>query len=252
MIDEIHQAAQMELAKREIRPYSSRMDFQKMLRWAESVAKREQLDLAEFERYVKEIFWGLSSLDLNLGYTLLSLKETSYPSGKTGSSNTPKKIDRDFSLADIHYWYHISNCWESIYRIWERIVSVLRIRITPNLRKKLYFDGFSHLILEREIIFKAEANELKRFNKSWNKIAFIRNQISHGTFNPVNNFKIELTNAELKASGEISYIANYEFPNLKQEVQTAINYAEKSVDLINVAIKICDLEIRPRRTIIHI
>ena len=151
MIDDIHNAIHEEMAKRKIKSYCSRMDFQKMLRWSHAISERENLNHENFERYVKEIFWGLSSLDLNIGYTLISLKNTSYPSGKSGSISNPKKIDRAFTLSDIHYWYHISNFWESVYRIWERIISLLKTRLVPNLREKLYFDGFSNFISNERI-----------------------------------------------------------------------------------------------------
>lgn len=249
MFDKLHVATREEYKKRKLLPFCMRMDFHSAIKWCETISEREFLKIEHIEKHMKEVIWGLNSLDLNIGYTLLSLKDTSYPSGHSGKASTTTKLERSFSLADIHHWYHISNTWESIYRIWERIVNLLKARFTPNLLKKLYFDGYSNFIHDEKVIFEKEAKELKKFNKAWNKIASIRNKISHGEFNPFIFNSLDLTDSSIDENGAFTAIANYKFPNLKEETQTAINYAEKTVELINFTVKICELRIGARKNI---
>lgn len=249
MIDDIHGAIAEEFSHRKIVPYNIRMDLPEMFAWSERISSAHNLDLDEFSACVKEIYWGAVSLQLNVGHTLLSLNETSLPSGIKGESDN-MNINHDHQIADIHYWYHASHCWESIYRMWERIVSIFEERFTPNLKRNYYFDGYVNLLTIEGVVFQTELRQLQRYLKSWNKIAAKRNEISHGRFNPFINLKLDVaTNGILDEHGELPLRVSYEYPNLKQEVNTIINYCEKTFELIDLMVAVCELRIQPRRNI---
>lgn len=247
MIDNIHEAMNSEFSKRKIQPYSSRMSLKHMCEWSDKISSQySDIDQERLEAYVKEIYWGASSLQLNVGYTLIALRQTTYPSGAKVCAKSPDDLNRSYNLADIHYWYHISHCRESLYRMWERIVSVLEARFTPQLKKKFYFDSYVNYLSEHQVIPKPDINSLKHFLKTWNKISEKRNEISHGKINPFRTIKVNVEpNGLIDKEGNLPLKASYEYPNFKEEVNTLINYGEKTFELINLHIKICEQPIKP-------
>ncbi|MFT7389626.1 MAG: hypothetical protein ACI8VC_002895 [Candidatus Endobugula sp.] len=114
MIEDIHTAIHEEFQQRKITPYHARMNLEDMFLWSENISTLYgDLDKPTLQLYTKDIYWGLASLYMNMGYLFISFKEVSYPSGAIFNNDEASK--RNLHVADIHYWYHSKNCWESIY-----------------------------------------------------------------------------------------------------------------------------------------
>jgi len=246
MISEFNEEITKQFKKRKLVPYSVHLDIADMATWSESVAKKHGLDKRKFEKYVKELFWGLVSIQLSLGYSLVSLNDTQHPSGKKGVAVHEREIP-DMGLPDIHFWHHLHNAWESIYRFWERAVSVLEVRLTPNITKSLYFDGYLNQLKRVESLSEQdEILALYKFNKAWGKITEMRNRVSHEESNPCSYFNVEVEFSSILGirGGPIPKY-NYQLPNLKQEIDTVINSYKKSHDLLYAVKTVCDSNIKP-------
>ena len=246
MISEIHEEISKEFVKRKLIAYTVHLDIEDMISWSEKIAAKYSLDANSFEKYIKELFWGLASMQLSLGYGLVALNDTEHPTGRKGTTSLEREIP-DMGLADIHFWHHLHNAWESIYRFWERAVSVLEVRLTPNLHNNLYFDGYLNYL--KTIDNLSELEEIKplyKFNKTWNKITENRNKVSHEESNPCSYFNVEVEFSSIFGvrGGPIPKY-NYEIPNLRQEIETVINCYKKSFSLFDEVIKVCNSNIKP-------
>jgi hypothetical protein len=251
MITKINDEIVRQFNKRKVVPYSAQLDFPEMLNWSEVIGNKYGLEKENFEKYVKEIFWVFTSIELSLGYSFIALSDTQNPSGKKGMALEKNDIP-DSKLGDIHFWYHLYNAWESIHRLWERIVSVLMVRLTPSLKTKYYYDGYvNRLKTIDSLSSQSEILDLDKYNKSWNKIASMRNNASHEVSNPCLNFNINADFSPiLGKDGEQIIKYNFQFPNLKQEIDTIINSYNKSYKLFVVVKRICESNIRANKEIV--
>ena len=145
MIDEIQGVIRDEFAKRKLEAYTKRLLPKDLHGWADQIAQRHQLEQEKFSVQVGEFFWAFAAIQMSLGYVFLSLKETSFPAGISGRTINDSEVPDLNQLADHHFWYHMFNTWESIYRLWERAVSVLTLRYTPNVKKQ-YFNNYVQLL----------------------------------------------------------------------------------------------------------
>lgn len=248
MIEDI-QARMGELfTTRKLALFTMQLNIEDMAKWAEGVASKQKLNRHDFESAIKELFWGLGSIQLNIGHILIALEECPYQSGAKGQALKDREIP-DVSLADLHFWHHLYNCYEAIYRFWERSVTVLKMRLTPRVKKKYYFDGYVNYLLTCEDLTSiTEITSLRRYFKIWGKIAWKRNEVSHGKSNPFLNTNINVEFSKLSDYlGQPIAKYKYELPNLKQETETVINYYKKSFDLLHSVKSICDLGIEPNK-----
>lgn len=230
--------------------FTIQLNIEDMAKWAESVAEKRKIDKHKFQNAVKELFWGLGSIQLNIGHTLIALIECSYPSGAKGLALKDREIP-DVCLADLHFWHHLYNCYEAIYRFWERSVTVLKMRLTPRVTEKYYFDGYLNYLLTCED-FKSlkEIRDLRKYLKIWGKIAWKRNDVSHGKSNPFINTNIEVEFSQLADHfGQPIAKYKYELPNLRQEKETIVNYYKKSFQLLYAVKSVCDLPVEPNKAI---
>ena len=125
------------------------------------------------------------------------------------------------------------------------------MRLTPRLKEKYYFDGYINL-LEKYDEFSTlrEVKGLRKYLKSWGKISWKRNEISHGKSNPFLNMNIEVTFSELSDYlGKPLAKYEYQLPNLKQEIESVINYYRKSFELLYSVKSVCDLQLEPNKAI---
>ncbi len=249
MIDDIEKEIIAEFKRREIRPYILRMNLEQMVKWSDIISNNFSIDAHQFETNVKEIFWGAAALQLNVGYVFISLSSSKETGGKKRTTTT-STIPQNYGLPELHCWYHLSNCWESIYRVWERVVSILVMRFTPEITKKFYFTDYVNFLKNQEIIQNNDVKKLERYFKHWNNIAKKRNEISHGNFNPFRTMEIKVRPVgKIATDGTIKVEVDYQFPNLKQEVDTLLNAIEKTFDLIKSQIELCELEIQPDKKV---
>jgi len=107
--------------------------------WSESVSQLLLIDNKVFSSNMSELFWALSSVQLSIGYALISRQTCQYPKGIKGEAFSEKEVPNFLGISEIHLFYHLNNSWESIYRCWERLSSVLCVVLYPNEGKKLYF-----------------------------------------------------------------------------------------------------------------
>lgn len=250
MISKIHEEITRLFDNRKLVAYTVHLDIEDIINWSEKIAKIHNLDQTNFEKYTKELYWGLASIQLSLGYSLVALHDTEHPSGKKGTTIKEREIP-DMGLADIHFWHHLHNTWESIYRFWERAVSVLEERLTPNIKRSLYFDGYlNELKIVEPFIEREEIKSLFKFNKAWGKISQMRNRASHEETNPCSYFNVEVEFSSIFGirGGPIPKY-NYEIPNLKQEIDTVINNYKKSFELFDAIMKLCNSNIMPNITV---
>jgi len=250
MISNIHEQIAFQFNKKKLIAYTVHMDLEDIINWSIQVANKNNLDKNVFVKYFKELFWGFTSVQLSLGYGLIALSETEHPSGKKGITAKENEIP-DMMLADIHFWYHLHNTWESIYRLWERAVSVLETRLTPNIKRNRYFDGYLNELKNIESFLKQEEIlALYKFNKTWGKISEMRNKISHEVTNPFlySNIEVEFSSI-LGIRGDPIAKYDYTIPNLKQEIDTVINSYKKSFSLFEAISKVCNCSIKPNFTI---
>jgi hypothetical protein len=123
----------------------------------------------------------------------------------------------------------------------------LETRFTPCLKENFYFDGYIDYILENKILFKREIEWLKKYKKSWGTIACERNKTSHGIFNPTEKSSVTVKPYGMLTPQEgLTVKAQYELPNLKQDVNKLLNYSEKTVELIFLVKEICGIHISPK------
>ncbi|MFA5921478.1 MAG: hypothetical protein WC856_09325 [Methylococcaceae bacterium] len=250
MIVDIHAKMGELFTRRKLELFTIQLNIADMATWAEGIARKRKIDGHEFQNAVKELFWALGSIQLNIGHTLIALEECSFPGGTKGVALKEKEIP-DVNLADLHFWHHLYNCYEAIYRFWERCVTVLRMRLTPHLKEKFYFDGYVNLVSTKEELSQLyEIADLRNYLKAWGKISRKRNEISHGKSNPFLNLNIDVEFSKLSDYlGKPIAKYKFELPNLKQETETVINYYRKSSKLLYSIKAICDCVVEPNRAI---
>lgn len=250
MIEDIQAEMGKQFSSRKLELFTLQLNIADMAKWAEGVAKKHNLDKHDFQYGIKELFWAVGTIQLDIGHALIAMKECPYPSGKNGIALKEKEIP-EVNLSDLHFWHHVYNCYEAIYRFWERCVMVLKMRLTPQLKGKYYFDGYVNFLGKCDGVSSLkEVKDLKKYLKSWGKISCKRNEISHGKSNPFLNMSIEVT-----FSGLSDYLGKplakyeYQLPNLKQEIETIINYYRKSFELLYSVKSVCDLQTEPNKSI---
>lgn len=249
MIESIQKQIDDEYNKRKISPYIHRLNLSQMLDWSDHTSKKYGLNKKKFEEQVKDIFWGNVALHLNMGHIFIALSSSTETGGKERSMKG-FDIPENYGFAEIHCWYHLSNGYESVYRLWERLVSVLIERFTPASSKNVYFVEYAKFMKAETIIFEKEADKLKPYFKHWMNISSKRNETSHGNFNPFKKMEINVKPSGMASPDQkTGFVTSYKFPNFKQEVNTLSDSIEKTFDLINTVIDLCALEIQPNKKI---
>jgi len=249
MINDIHTQIGKQFDGKKLEAFTVKLNLGDMSDWASSVAEKRQIDVYRFQDAVRELYWGIGTIQLNLGYTLIALKECPYPSGLSGMVLNDGEVP-DAALADYYFWHHLHDCYEAIYRFWERCVTVLRLRLTPKLKTKYYFDGYvNFLVNSGDSTLEGVAKPLRRYLRSWNKVASRRNRISHERSNPFLNTNIDVSFSDLSDyQGRRIAKYTYQLPNLKQELNTVINHYKRTHDLLYAVKSICDADISPNYT----
>ncbi|MBT3256243.1 MAG: hypothetical protein HN366_07285 [Deltaproteobacteria bacterium] len=109
-------------------------------RWSGEVADHFNLDIDDFTPKMTELFWGAAHIQLSLGYALIARQDCRFPNGTNGKALKDEDLPNAIGMPEIHFWYHIYNTYECIYRCWERMASILKSVCYPEHNEKMYFD----------------------------------------------------------------------------------------------------------------
>ena len=161
-------------------------------RWSSEVAAHFNLDEEEFTQVMTELFWSAAHIQLSLGYALIARGDCKFPKGTNGKAFKEEEIPSAIAIPEIHFWYHLYNCFECTYRCWERITSVIMSVCYPKSNAKMYFNQIVNALDKDDKYNKnPHLQGLKRHVKHWNRVAKARNEISHGKSSPFRNMNIE-------------------------------------------------------------
>jgi hypothetical protein len=177
-----------------------------------------RLDRNEFWHLNHEFFWALSSTEVSIGYVLIARQSCLYPFGVTKVGYNIDETIPEFGIPELHFWYHINNTRECIYRCWERITSILKCVCYGEKNDKFYFPTIVNEILsDHRYSENHTAKQLKKYEEYWTKDSGLRNSLSHGASSPFikDKFKIKPSDKD-----EIRFIIENEYPNLVQEIES--------------------------------
>jgi|GEM_PF-3281940 len=211
-------------------------------RWSFEVAAHFSLNEENLSKVMSELFWSAAHVQLSLGHALIAGEDCRFPKGAKGSAFKEEDIPVAIGLAEIHFWYHLYNSYECIYRCWERITSVLRTVCYPQFSKKMYFD---QLVTSLEGDTKYSRNpylkDLKKKIKHWNSAACARNEISHGKSSPFRNMSIEGRVSNILAlNGKPQIYLNYFIGSPKIAIEQIVDKYKKVFPAMKVMVDFID------------
>ena len=108
--------------------------------WCDFISGRLNLDANEFWHLNSEFFWSLLNVEISIGYVLVARQSCLYPFGTEKISYDRDDTMPDSGVAEVHYWYHINNARECIYRCWERITNILNYVCYNKKHEKYYYN----------------------------------------------------------------------------------------------------------------
>lgn len=202
-----------------------RLPVENLYSWGTKTAKRLKIDEDKFCQRVVGINWAVSHVQLSLGYVLIAKQEVRFPRGIKGVSKDIKTIP-DENLAYLYFWFHSYMTIECLYRSWERITNLIRAACYPNCKNKYYFDGMIDKIKEDSSINQNRyLKDLKEQVKNWNKIAKLRNKLSHEDSSSINEIELSCDNITV----------NYCYKDVRQELEKLKSYYIKLIPAITAA-----------------
>ncbi len=229
-IDEIQSEISNLFGKYKIPVITKNIPIENLHRWSSEVAAHFKLDEDEFSKVMTELFWSAAHIQLSLGYALIARQDCKFPKGISGKAFKEKDMPNAIGLPEIHFWYHLYNSYECIYRCWERMASILKFVCYPKNNEKMYFDQIVNILVNDDIYNKnPHLNSLKKQIKHWNKAAKARNEISHGKSSPFRNMNIEGKVSNVLATNGLPQIyLNYSINSPKESVEQIV-YKYKNV-----------------------
>ena len=191
---------------------------------------------------MSELFWSAAHIQLSLGYALIARQDCKFPKGTNGKAFKEEDIPDAAGLPEIHFWYHLYNCYECIYRCWERIASVLKSACYPNNDEKMYFDQIVNALDQDNSYNKnPHLNSLKKQRKHWNNAAKARNDISHGTSSPLRNMNIEGKVSNILAMNGLPQIyLNYSINSPKESIEKVVEQYKKVFPAMKIMVDFID------------
>ncbi len=172
--------------------------FHKFTEWSDGVAKLLDLDKNKIYSCLSELYWSISSVQLSIGYSLISRETCQFPKGVKGEAFEESSVPNIIGISEIHLFYHLNNGWESLYRFWERLTTLIQFTIYPKLDEKIYFDVIvDKIVKDNNIPKNSKESELKSLIKYWNKTARKRNKLSHFESSPMKNVTYDTSIASI-------------------------------------------------------
>ena len=211
-------------------------------RWSGEVATHFNLNVQEFTQIMTELFWSAAHVQLSLGYALIARQDCKFPKGEKGKALQEVDIPNAISIPEIHFWYHIYNSYECIYRCWERITSVIKAVCYPQNTKKIYFTQIiSALEIDANFNKNPHLKSLKRQIKHWEKAAEARNEISHGKSSPFRNLTIEGSVSDVLGPNGLPLInLNYDIKSPKESIEQVVDKYKKVFPAMKVMVDFID------------
>lgn len=210
------------------------LPMENLHQWAYEVANHFHLDQDEFRESVTELFWSIAHIQISLGYALIARQSCEYPKGTQGIAFHEKDLPNVITMPEIHFWFHIYNSYECLYRCWERITSVIKNVCYPNLTEKRYFDQIiNDLAKDKKFNQNVFLKSLQKQIKNWSKIVESRNKISHGKSSPLCNMSIQGKASDVLGIDGLPIIyLEYSVKNLKEELEHVIDKYRKVLPVI--------------------
>ncbi|KAF0140382.1 MAG: hypothetical protein FD122_2496 [Stygiobacter sp.] len=224
---------------------TNKLPIELLQEWSYGAAELLDLDREHIRKRFSEIYWALFSVQLSLGYALISRQTCKYLRGLKGEAFSPNNIPL-ISVSEFHLFYHLNNSWESIYRCWERLSSLLCSIIFPNETNKLYFDNTVNLIGSSEDLQSLlKYNDLKKQIKFWNKAARERNKISHRESSPMKIMQTKTDTAHIYGPNN-EYIpkVTFTFSNLLNDINNVRDNYYRIVPAVLIVKEYCELYIK--------
>ena len=241
-ICEIQKAISDLFSKYKIPVITHKMPMENLHRWSSEVAAHFKLDQDEFSKVMSELFWSAAHIQLSLGYALIARQDCKFPKGTRGKAFKEEDMPAAMGLPEIHFWYHIYNSYECIYRSWERMASVLKSVCYPKNKEKMYFDQIVKTLDSDKTFNKnPHLNSLRKQIKHWNRAAEARNEISHGTSSPFRNMNIEGKVSDiLSVSGLPHIYLNYAINSPKESIEQLVDKYKKIIPAMKIMVDFID------------
>ena len=228
-IDDIQAEISRLFGKYKIPVITKNIPIENLHRWSSEVSAHFNLNEDQFTKALSELFWSAAHVQLSLGYALIARQDCKFPKGTKGKAFKEEEMPDAIGMSEIHFWYHIYNAYECIYRCWERITSVLQSVCYSRISNKMYFDEIVNTLAEDETFNKNPLlNSLKKQIKHRIKAAKARNDISHGKSSPFRNMQIEgnVSNVLAMSGSPIIYL-NYSVNSPKESIEQVIDKYKK-------------------------
>ncbi len=233
-IDEIQKEINRLFGKYSIPAITKNLPMENLHKWSDSVSKHFNLDADKFQKSVTELFWSIAHVQLSLGYSLIARQSCSFPKGTQGTSTSEEGVPNMIQMPEIHFWFHIYNCYECIYRCWERVTVVMKNVCYPQVLNKKYFNQIINDLKDDPKYNKNKfLSDLQKHECHWVKIAEIRNELSHGESSPFRNTSIEGTLSEvLGIDGLPIPVLNYSAESIIKEIEEAVEKYRRILPVI--------------------
>ena len=241
-INEIHKEISNLFSKYKIPIITLNMPIENLHRWSSEVATHFNLDEDGFSKVMSELFWSAAHIQLSLGYALIARQDCKFSKGTKGKAFKEKDMSNAIGLPEIHFWYHLYNSYECIYRCWERITSVIKSVCYPKSNEKMYFDQIVNALDKDDLYNKnPHLNSLKKQIKHWNKAAEARNEISHGKSSPFRNMNIEGNVSNILAMNALQLIyLNYSINSPKENIEQVVDKYKKVFPAMKIMVDYID------------
>jgi len=241
-IHEIQKTISDLFSKYKIPVITHNIPIENLHRWSLEVAAHFKLDEDEFNKVMSELFWSAAHIQLSLGYALIARQDCKFPKGMSRKAFKEEDMPGDIGLPEIHFWYHIYNSYECIYRCWERIASVLKFVCYAEKKEKMYFDQIVKTLESDNTYNKnPHLNSLKKQIKHWNKAAEARNEISHGKSSPFRNMNIEGKVSNILAMNGLPQIyLNYSINSPKESIEQVVDKYKKVFPAMTIMVDFID------------
>jgi len=228
-INKIQQEIDRLFGKYNIPAITKNLPAQNMQKWSAQVAVHFNLDAEDFRQAVSELFWSVAHIQLSLGYALIAKQDCIFPKGINGKALNEEDIPHAFDMPEIHFWYHLFNSYECIYRCWERMASVIKSVCYPKSAKKMYFDQIVNTLDEDDKFNKnPNLKTLRKQIKHWNKAAEARNELSHDKSSPFRNMNIEGKVSDILGVDGLPLIyLDYSIKSPKEEIEHVVDKYRK-------------------------
>jgi hypothetical protein len=135
----------------------------------DNIASNQFLNTDILSRKLKLIWHSVGGAQIELAYFLICIERL-----KNNQINNEER-----ELSRMLAFNHLSLSYENIYRVWEKITSVLYYLHYKKINKRLYYDGIITEIDKSNLYEKKMIRGLKKQIKHWNRVACKRNKYSH-------------------------------------------------------------------------